>query len=48
MFLGTFLHLVENEGGKKNIVKQLLYCHDVLGAHYSMAKATVKLRNSAG
>lgn len=35
-------------GGKKNIIKQLLYSHHVLGAHYSMARAMVKLRNSSG
>lgn len=33
---------MENAGGKKNIVKQLLYCHDVLGVHYSMAKSNGK------
>lgn len=33
---------MENAGGKKNIVKQLLYCHDVLGVYYSMAKSNGK------
>lgn len=45
---GHILHLVENKWGKKNIIKQLLYSHHVLGAHYSMAQAMVKLRNSSG